>query len=109
MARNRTLRDFESAVEASLRGGYLVDPRVSVEVVSHRPFYIIGEVENGGEYPFTSGLHVLNAVALAGGYTYRANTGKVYITRKSGERAFPATSETLVLPGDLIRIPERFF
>lgn len=108
-AEGQTLRSFERAVGERLRDGYLKDPRVSAEVLNYRPFYIIGEVDEGGEYPFVSGMHVLNAVALAGGYTYRANKRKVFITRGVEEAEFPATHETRVQPGDLIRVPERFF
>ncbi len=108
-AEARTLRSFEKAVEERLRDGYLKDPRVSAEVLNYRPFYILGEVDEAGEYPFVSGMHVLNAVALAGGFTHRANTRKVFITRGAEEREFRATHETPVQPGDLIRVPERFF
>jgi polysaccharide export outer membrane protein len=108
-ARGLTLRGFEAAVEALLSDGYLKDPRVSTEVLNYRPFYIIGEVQEGGEYPFVSGMNVLTAVALAGGYTYRANSSRVYITRESHELELPATADTRVLPGDVIRVPERFF
>ena len=108
-ARDRTLRAFETAVEAMLRDGYLKDPRVSAEVLNYRPFYIIGEVEEGGEYPFVSGMHVLNAVALAGGHTYRANPKRVFITRRGAEREFSAPLDAAVQPGDVIRVPERFF
>lgn len=108
-ARGRTLRSFENAVEEMLRDGYLLDPRVNAEVLNHRPFYIIGEVKEGGEYPFSIGMHVLNAIAMAGGYTYRANSSQVYITRQGQQHEFPATPETLVEPGDVIRVPERFF
>ena len=85
------------------------DPRVSAEVLNYRPFYIIGEIEKGGEYPFVNGMSVLNAVALAGGYTYRGNTNKAFITRRGHELEFPALPETRVYPGDVIRVPERFF
>jgi polysaccharide export outer membrane protein len=108
-ARNRTLRSFEKAVAEQLRDGYLRDPRVSAEVLNYRPFYIIGEVEEGGEYPFVSGMHVLNAVALAGGHTYRANPNRVFITRRGQEREFSAPLDSEVQPGDVIRVPERFF
>ncbi len=108
-ARGQTLRRFERAVEAKLRDGYLTDPRVSAEVLKYRPFDIIGEVKAAGEYPFASGMHVLNAVALAGGYTYRANKSRVSITRDGTEREFPASAATPVLPGDVVQVPERFF
>lgn len=104
-----SLRNFEAAVRERLSEGYLKDPRVSVQVLNYRPFYIIGEVEKGGEYPFSSGMHLLNAVAVAGGFTYRANTSKVFITRAGKELEFEVTPELRLQPGDVIRVPERFF
>ena len=109
IARGQTLRSFEAAVRDKLNEGYLKDPRVSVQVLNYRPFYIIGEVEDGGEYPFVSGMHVLNAVAVAGGFTYRANTSKVFITRGDQEYEFIVKPELRLEPGDVIRVPERFF
>lgn len=106
-----TLKDFQGGVEQSLRNGYLKDPRVSVEVLNYRPFYIMGEVEKPGQYPYTSGLTVLNAVATAGGFTYRANQKRVFIKRMNDqtERQFPLTGGVEVAPGDTIRITERLF
>ncbi|MBO6668065.1 polysaccharide biosynthesis/export family protein [Parvibaculum sp.] len=109
-AKDLTLSQFEDAVEAKFSEGYLNNPRVSVEVLNYRPFYIYGEVENSGQYPYTNGMTVLNAVAVAGGYTYRANTDRVYITRGDGaEQEYPASQSVKVLPGDVVRVPERFF
>ncbi|MCR5879521.1 polysaccharide biosynthesis/export family protein [Phenylobacterium sp. J367] len=106
-----TAREFQARVETALKDGYLKDPRVSVEVLNYRPFYILGEVTKPGEYPYTNGLTVLNAVATANGFTYRANKGKVFIKRADGtkEEEFPLTGTTQVAPGDTIRIAERFF
>lgn len=106
-----TLREFQRAMEASLGEGYLNDPRVSAEVMNFRPYYIMGEVREPGEYPFTSGLTVVNAVATAGGFSYRANTRRVFIKRAgtAQEEEFPLTVSTPVQPGDTIRIGERFF
>ena len=106
-----TVAEFRQAVDAKLRGGYLKDPRVSAEVASYRPYYILGEVERPGTYPYQSGLTVLNAVATAEGFTYRANQ-KVIFIRRDGEDAetrFDLTSTTPVRPGDTIRVGERFF
>ncbi len=110
-AEGLTVPQFQSAVETTLKDGYLKDPRVSVEVLNYRPFYILGEVETPGEYPYTNGLSVLNAVATAGGFTYRANTRRVFIKRadSSTEREYPLSPQTPVAPGDTIRITERFF
>lgn len=107
-----TAREFQGRLEAALKeGDFLKDPKVTVEVMNYRPFYILGEVNKPGEYPYTNGLTVMNAVATAEGFTYRANKGRVKIKRQSGEKEeeFPLTSTTPVAPGDTIRIPERFF
>lgn len=106
-----TLREFESRVQKALKDGYLVDPKVSVEVLNYRPFYILGEVRNPGKYPYVNGISVLNAVAMAGGYTYRAKEGRAEIVRVGEKEAITTKTpdETLVMPGDVIRIPERFF
>jgi protein involved in polysaccharide export with SLBB domain len=106
-----TVHQFEDAVIAKLADGYLKDPRVSVEVTNYRPFYIIGEVNKPGEYPYVNGMNVLNAVALAGGYTYRADDTVVYVRRKGEqtEEKDPADQTTEIHPGDIVRIAERFF
>ncbi len=106
-----TIHEFVAEVTTALKDGYLKDPKVSVEVLNYRPFYIIGEVNKPGEYPYENGLSVLGAVALAGGYTYRANDNDVYVRRagKGKEESMPADSTTRVYPGDIIRVAERIF
>lgn len=106
-----TVGQFQTAVQDQLKDGYLKDPRVSAEVLTFRPFYILGEVEKPGTYPYTSGLTVLNAVATAGGFTYRADKKNVYIKRngETSEVKGELKPSTLVAPGDTIRIGERFF
>lgn len=110
-ASGQTVRQFEVAVEEALRGGYLRDPRVSAEVLDFRPYYILGEVNRPGTYPYISGLTVFNAVATAEGFTYRANQRHVYIRRagENDERRHPLNSTIQVNPGDTIRIGERIF
>jgi protein involved in polysaccharide export with SLBB domain len=106
-----TVGQLQTEIEAKLRDGYLKDPHVSIEVLNYRPFYILGEVTKPGEYPYTNGLTVLNAVATANGFTYRADTRHVFIkhaTEGAGHE-YPLTSSTPVAPGDTIRISERFF
>ncbi len=102
---------FQEAVQTALSDGYLKEPRVSAEVLGFRPFYILGEVSKPGTYPYTSGLTVLNAVATAGGYTYRADKKQVYIKRdgQTSEVKTVLSPSTAVAPGDTIRIGERFF
>ncbi len=106
-----TLRQFEQAIIDALKPDFLKNPRVSVEVLNYRPFYIIGEVKRPGSYPYVNGMTVVNAVALAGGYTYRARENKVLIMRAgdSEKTQQPADHNTSVLPGDFIEVPERYW
>ena len=104
-----TTRELEKRVADHFRDGYLRDPRVSIEVLNYRPFYIYGEVRNGGEYPYAVSMTILTAVALAGGYSYRADTRRVLITREGKKVEVPATESLQILPGDIVEIPERFF
>ncbi|MFZ4121907.1 MAG: polysaccharide biosynthesis/export family protein [Caulobacterales bacterium] len=106
-----TTRDLEARIVEGLRGRFLANPRVSVEVLTFRPFYILGEVNSPGEYPFADGLTVMNAVATAQGFTYRANQRHVMIRRAGSttEERVRIDPSTSVRPGDTIRILERFF
>jgi protein involved in polysaccharide export with SLBB domain len=109
--RGLTSTQLQQRIVTKLADGYLLDPRVAVEVLTTRPFYILGEVNKPGSYPFANGLTVLGAVAQAGGYTYRAKTKKALI-KHAGDEAeseYDVTSKTLVAPGDTIRIKERWF
>lgn len=106
-----SLPEFQERVGRALAEGYINEPRVSVEVLNYRPFYILGEVKKPGEYPYTSALTVVNAVATAEGFTYRADTRRVFIKRadSNAEQLYTLTTAIQVAPGDTIRIGERFF
>jgi polysaccharide biosynthesis/export protein len=110
-AEGLTTKQLEHAIAAALAKGIVRDPRVNVEVALYRPYYILGEVKKGGEYPYRLGLTVLDAVASAGGFTYRANEGKVFLRRAgaTAEEAYSLDAPVPVFPGDNIRIPERWF
>jgi polysaccharide export outer membrane protein len=110
-AQGLTPRDLQLALETRLAEGYLRSPRVAVEVLTYRPFYILGEVNKPGEYPYSAGLTVLKAVATAQGFTYRANKRKVFVRRagETAEHKLSLTGSTTVQPGDTIRIAERYF
>lgn len=110
-ARGFTVREFQDRVVDKLRDGYLKDPKVSVEVLNYRPFFITGEVNKAGEFPYKAGLTVQDAVGAAGGYTYRANTKTAYIRRAGQDREekVELKQRVAINPGDSIRIPERFF
>lgn len=105
------LTGAEALITEKLADGFLVNPRVSIEVLNYRPFYILGEVKQPGSYAYVSGMTVLNAVALASGFTYRASEGKIEVTRRIDgvEQKFRIDVTAAVLPGDIIRVPERLF
>ncbi|WP_298189309.1 polysaccharide biosynthesis/export family protein [Novosphingobium sp.] len=111
-AGGRTIEAVQQELTAKLAEGYVNDPRVSVEVLNYRPFYILGEVNRPGEYSYASGMTVEQAIARAGGFTYRANEKTVFLRRQTGkgESAVPLRSaQVAVLPGDTIRIGQRYF
>ena len=107
----RTARQLENEIEEALKsGGYLVEPQVGIEVLNYRPFYIIGEVNNPGSFEYVNGMTVINAVALAGGFTYRADQDDIVISPGgSSGPEIAAAPDTEVLPGDIIEVQERFF
>lgn len=110
-AKNRTTRELENEITGRLSQGYVKDAKVSVEVMNHRPFFILGEVRNPGQYQYVNGMTALSAVAMAGGYTYRAKEDYVLITRGADPqkqlRKAPITTQ--VMPDDVVRVPERYF
>lgn len=102
-----TAAQLQNELSAKLSPNYIKNPAVSVEVLTYRPFYIVGEVRTPGSYPYVSGMTVINAVALAGGFTYRAKENDFYLTR--GKVRMDANPETPVQPGDVITVRERYF
>jgi protein involved in polysaccharide export with SLBB domain len=110
-AEGLTRSELESQLAERFRSQYLRNPKVTVSVVEYLPFYIIGEIQRPGVYPYNSGLNILRAIAVAGGTTYRANKSTVEI-QHSGEsemRTYPMGASIPVRPGDLIRIAQRYF
>ena len=110
-AAGATTPQLERSIAAALAKGIVRDPRVNVEIVQYRPYYILGEVKKSGEYPYRLGLTVMDAVASAGGFTYRANESKVYLRRSGAgvEETYALDAPVPIFPGDNIRIPERYF
>lgn len=100
-----------SAIEAKLRSGFVREPKVTVEVDTYRPFFILGEVTNSGQFPFVTGMTVQTAVAIAGGFTPRGDRTHAELTRKSRGQIVVAEVpiEFPVRPGDTIVIKERWF
>jgi len=107
-----TKAEMEQQIATSLKSSkYLRDPHVTVDVISYRPFYVLGEVKNPGEFPYRSGLNVMSAIAIAGGATYRASTSTVTIQRYGETKSTEAAQSTSIpiMPGDVVRVPERYF
>jgi protein involved in polysaccharide export with SLBB domain len=106
-----TANEFERALVAKLKPDYLKNPNVSAVVLTYRPFYIVGEVKAPGSYAYVSGMSVINAIALAGGFTYRAKESAFYLTReeKEGKKRLDVGPEAPVQPGDVITVRERYF
>lgn len=109
----RSVEDLQAELTTRLGAGYIADPRVSAEIVNYRPFYILGEVARPGQYDFAVGLTIEQAVAAAGGFTYRANSRRVFLKRATDTREMLVdlrqTPSFPVRPGDTIRVGERFF
>ncbi len=110
-ARGRTEGELQADIAARLKDGYIRDPTVSLQVLEFRPFFILGEVNKPGNYPYTDGLTVMSAVATAGGFTFRANKKDAFIKHpgQSVEVKAPISAATEVRAGDTIRIAERYF
>lgn len=98
-------------VDALVDGGYYTDPNVTLDVSMMQPFYILGEVKNPGSYEYSADLDVFKAIATAGGYTPRADKNDIVVIRKiDGQKVrLKATEDTELLPGDSIKIEQRFF
>lgn len=111
VAKGQSPSGLKDAIARRLSDGYLKNPKVSVEVLTYRPIFVQGEVKNAGELVFKHGLKVQDVIAIAGGYTYRANQNYVYVTREADPREMRVDlpSTFIVMPGDNIRVPERFF
>ena len=109
-AQGKTVPEFTEGLRTALTR-YVLRPNISAEVMNYRPFFILGEVGDPGTFPYSAGLNVMNAVATAGGFSYRADTRRVFIKHATdlAEREYVLTSTTPVLPGDTVRIPERRF
>lgn len=110
-ARGRSIQEMEGVIAAKLREGYLRSPDVTVEVAQYRPFFIMGEVGAAGQYSYVPGMTVQNAIAIAGGFTSRANQANADITRRiNGEiitGRVPISDP--IMAGDTVYVRERLF
>ena len=112
--RGLTARELETRITEALRGRFLINPRVNVSIKEYRPYFMRGEVNGPGSFPFKPGLTVEKAVSMAGGFTSRASKSKFYIVSddspegEAGTRR-SATLATRIRPGDVIHIEQSFF
>ncbi len=106
-----TLQDAARTIETKLRAGFIREPKVTVEIEVHRPFFILGEVSNPGQFPYVSGMSIQTAVAIAGGFTPRANQTFAEITRPIREGLITANVPITypMRPGDTVVVKERWF
>ncbi|MCP4414681.1 MAG: polysaccharide export protein [Gammaproteobacteria bacterium] len=106
-----TVKEVEVTITNGLKGPYLVNPSVQVSVVEYRPFFIDGQINNSGAYPYQPGLNVSKAVALAGGFTERASKTKIYVIRASdkSQKKIKVSLNDPIYPGDIVNIEESFF
>jgi protein involved in polysaccharide export with SLBB domain len=110
-AAGRTVTQLQNEITAALDRDYIVNPRVSIEVLNYRPFYILGQVNAPGSYPYSAGMDVRQAIAMAGGFTRRARTSTVKVIRQTAEGTveIDAKPGAPVLPGDTIEVDRRLF
>lgn len=106
-----TTTQLQAEIVGKLKPRYLLDPSVSIDVLVFRPFYVLGEVTKPGDYPYVVGLTALKAVAIAEGFTYRADKRHIFIkaTGQTGETRYDLTPNVFLRPGDTVRIGERYF
>jgi polysaccharide export outer membrane protein len=106
-----TVPELQQAVATTLKNGFVQNPNVTVTANDLRPYFILGEVNKPGKYSYMPELTVMAAVATAEGFTYRADMGSVYVRHAAdpSEREYPLTATMAVLPGDTIRVSQRYF
>jgi polysaccharide export outer membrane protein len=107
-AAGQSTADLEGAVSDALLDGYLKNPRVAIEVITYRPFYILGQVNKPGQYAYVSNMSALDAVAMAGGFTDHAIESSLYIRHENEtkEREVDADETLKIRPGDVLRVEQ---
>ena len=110
-ARGLTTARLEGAIRSRLGAQYVKDPHVTVDISQNRPFFILGEVRSAGQFPYVNGMTIQSAVAIAGGYSERADEKRVQITRRVNGlvEKMDVPSDYVVQPGDTVYVYERWF
>ena len=105
----RNLAEVEQQIKEGLKGDYLIEPSISISVIEYRPFFITGEVEKPGGYPFQPGLTLRKAISLGGGFTERASRTKMFITRGGEGSEQKIQLSDPIFPDDVLTIEQSFF
>lgn len=110
-ARGKTVNQIETYLASKLASGYLRNPNVSVEVTTYRPIFIMGEVNDAGQYSYVPGMTAQKAIAAAGGFSARANQSDIDVTREINNKIITGRMSLTnpILPGDTIYVRERLF
>ncbi len=110
-ARGMTTAGLEGAIKSRLGTQFVRDPQVTVDILQNRPFFILGEVKNAGQYPYVSGMTIETAVAIAGGYSERASTKRFRLQRRINGfvEVIEAPGDYIVQAGDTVTVFERWF
>jgi polysaccharide export outer membrane protein len=110
-ARGHGTQQLSQMIAERLKQGYVREPHVSVEIEAYRPFFILGEVTNPGQYPYVANMTAETAIAIAGGFAPRANKNKVELTRNAPGQQIHGEIPLgyLLRPGDTIVVKERWF
>jgi polysaccharide export outer membrane protein len=103
--------ELEAQLVDRYKPDYLVNPRIFIQVLNYRPYYLIGEVQGTGAFPYKAGMTYMTAIAIAGGFTYRAKQDYVWVIRGDDpeQKEIKLSTEERVQPGDIIRVAERLF
>lgn len=106
-----TTAELGKIIRTRLADGYLIDPRVNIEMLGYRPYFVLGEVRTPGQYSYSTGLTALSAIASAGGFTPRAEKRTIYIRQpgSNDEKTYRLLPNLVIRPGDTIRLGERLF
>lgn len=106
-----SLAKLEALITSRLKGDYLINPKVSIDMIEYRQFYVNGEIENAGGFPYQPGLTVRKAISLAGGFKERASKDKIYIIHDDSttSESTKVTLDEAIRPGDIITVEQSFF
>lgn len=109
--RGVTVAELTQRIVRGLKGPYLVDPIVSIDIVEYRPFFLNGEVNKPGAIPYQPGMTLRKAIAIAGGFTERANrkNAEMISAAGDGQKVSSVSFDDLVHPGDIITVKQSFF